>query len=61
MDDDTVERMQSALHDLFDNPDYRTARQAVYLKSLEVLPGQVYEEIAGLQALAAHEGYPVLQ
>ena len=60
-DGNTVARMRSALHDIFDNPDYRTTRQALYLKSLEVLPEQVYEEITGLQTLAARGGYPVLQ
>ena len=60
-DDDTVARMRSALHDVFANPDFRTTRQALYLKSLEVLPVQVYEEITGLQAFAARTGYPVLQ
>ena len=60
-DDDTVARMRCALHDLFDDPDFRTTRQALYLKSLDVLPAQVYEEIAGLQTAAARAGYPILQ
>ena len=60
-DNDTVARMRSALHDIFDDPDYRATRQALYLKSLEVLPVQVYEEITGLQTLAARVGYPVLR
>ena len=61
VDDDTVARLRSALHDIFDNPNFSTTRQALYLKSLEVLPVQVYEEIAGLQKFAARAGYPVLR
>ena len=60
-DDDTVARMRCALQDIFDSPDFSTTRQALYLKSLEVLPVQVYEEITGLQAFAARAGYSVLQ
>ena len=59
--DDTVARMRYALHDVFDNPDFSTARQALYVKSVEVFPLLVYEEIAGLQASAARAGFPVLQ
>ena len=61
VDNNTVARMRSALHDIFDSPNFRTTRQALYLKSLEVLPVQVYEEITGLQAFATRAGYPVLQ
>ena len=61
MDNDAVVCIRTALHDIFENPDFRTTRQALYLKSLEVLPVQVYEEITGLQAFAARAGYPVLQ
>ena len=61
VDNYTVARMRCALHDIFANPDFSTTRQALYLKSLEVLPVQVYEEITGLQAFAARAGYPVLQ
>ena len=39
----------------------RTTRQALYLKGLEVLSVQVYEEVAGLEAFAARAGYPVLR
>ena len=61
VDSNTVARMRCALHDIFDNPDFSTTRQALYLKSLEVLPAQVYEDITGLQAFAARAGFPVLQ
>ena len=60
-DDNIVARMRCALHDIFDNPDFRTTRQALYLKSLEVLPVQVYEQITELQVFSARAGYPVLQ
>lgn len=61
MDGDTVARMRCALHDVFDDPDFRTTRQALYLKSLELSSVQIYDEIARLQSAAARAGYPVLQ
>ena len=60
-DDGTVARMRGALHDVFDDPDFSTTRQALYLKGVEVLPVQAYEEIAGFQAVAARAGYPALR
>ena len=60
-DNDTVARIRCALHNIFDDPDFSTTRQALYLKGLEVLPAQVYAEITKLQAFAARAGYPVLR
>jgi ABC-type phosphate/phosphonate transport system substrate-binding protein len=59
-DDDRIERLQAALFNAFSDTHLTSTRQALYLKSIEVLPVSAYQRISEIEDYAAGLGYPEL-
>ena len=59
-DDDRIERLQAALFNAFSDTHLTSTRQALYLKSIEVLPVSAYQRISEIEDYAARLGCPEL-
>jgi len=58
--DEVLERMRDALNAVFENPALAATREALLLKSVRVLPREVYSVITDMEIEAATLGYPRL-
>ena len=61
VDEDTLERMRTALYRTFADPDLAPACRALYLKDIEALPLAAYRDIVAFHSIALAHGYPALQ
>ncbi|MFQ5959129.1 MAG: phosphate/phosphite/phosphonate ABC transporter substrate-binding protein [Alphaproteobacteria bacterium] len=61
VDDDTVERLQTALAFAFADPDLAAARDDLFLAGIEVLPHSVYFDLVDFERRAVEHGYPKLR
>ena len=61
VDDDTVARLQTAIFNAFADPHLTVTRQALYLKSIEILPLSAYRRITDFAEFAKKQGYPQLR
>ena len=60
-DPDRIRRLQSALLEVFEQPEVRAAGAAVFIDGVEILPLSAYDRIIEFQRLAAAQGYPKLR
>ncbi len=61
LDDETVERLQTALAASFDDPNLAAARDALFLAGIEVLPHSIYFDLVDFERRAVEHGYPKLR
>ena len=61
VDDDTVERLQTALTRAFGDPNLAAARDDLFLAGIEVLPHASYYDLVDFERRAVEHGYPKLR